>query len=191
MSIRLNNSEIVYFTQDELKRLISSITDKRDKALFVLAYRYGLRASEVGLLRRVDLDFKSLRIKLRRVKRGLGGEYPLDPDAARHLKSYLRTRQDDSPILFPSNRNQPISRQQLHVLMRKYCKLAGIPEQKAHFHVLRHTCGTQFYSKTGDIHSTRDRLGHVNIQNTVGYAQVTNPVRDEAGRKFAEKDLKF
>jgi hypothetical protein len=33
---------------DELKRLIGVITNKRDKAIFVLSYRYGLRASEVN-----------------------------------------------------------------------------------------------------------------------------------------------
>jgi len=181
----------IYLTVDELKRLIESIKSKRDRAIFVLAYRHGLRATEVGLLHRSDIDFKNLRISIRRLKGSQGGEYPLQPDAARLVKAYIRSRKDSSPILFPSNRGTPISRKQLYVLMVNYGKRAGLPKEKLRFHVLRHTCGTRFYSMTGDIHATRDRLGHVSIQNTVRYAQVTNPMRDHAAREVAEKDLKF
>jgi len=44
------------------KRLFSAIDSKRDRSLFLLAYRHGLRASEVGLLHISDIDFKKLRI---------------------------------------------------------------------------------------------------------------------------------
>jgi integrase len=47
---------IKFLTLDETKRLFSHITDKRDKAIFLNAYRHGLRASVVGLLRVEDLD---------------------------------------------------------------------------------------------------------------------------------------
>ena len=36
--------------------------DKHDKALFLLAYSHGLRASEIGLLQRSDMDLKQGRI---------------------------------------------------------------------------------------------------------------------------------
>jgi integrase len=39
-----------FLTQEELKRLLAVIKDQRDKPLFLLAYRHGLRASEIGLL---------------------------------------------------------------------------------------------------------------------------------------------
>jgi integrase len=42
--------------QDELKRLFAAIRSKRDCALFLLAYRHGLRAAEVGLLHVSDVD---------------------------------------------------------------------------------------------------------------------------------------
>jgi len=62
-------SRIKFLTTDELKRLISAIRDKRDKAIFLTAYRHGLRASEVGLLHINDVDFKGLRITINRVSR--------------------------------------------------------------------------------------------------------------------------
>lgn len=58
---------IKFLTLDETKRLFAWITDKRDKAIFLVAYRHGLRASEVGLLRVSDLDLKRLRIMVHRL----------------------------------------------------------------------------------------------------------------------------
>ena len=51
LASRSHRAETIKFlTLDEIKRLFSVIRNKRDKALFLLAYRHGLRASEVGLL---------------------------------------------------------------------------------------------------------------------------------------------
>ena len=55
-------SPIAYLTQDETKRLFSAIKTKRDRAIFLTAYRHGLRASEIGMLQRTDVDLKSGRL---------------------------------------------------------------------------------------------------------------------------------
>jgi integrase len=127
---------IKFLTLDETKRLFSRITDKRDKAIFLTAYRHGLRASEVGLLRVEDLDLKRLKIMLHRMKGSLSGEHPLQPDEARALKAWLKARGMDSPVLFTSARGLPISRQMLDVLMKRYGGEAKLPREKRHFHVL-------------------------------------------------------
>jgi site-specific recombinase XerD len=54
---------IRFLTLDEIARLFRAIgPHRRDRALFLIAYRHGLRASEVGLLRVEDIDLKTLRI---------------------------------------------------------------------------------------------------------------------------------
>ncbi len=112
---------------------------KRNKAIFLVAYRHGLRASEVGLLRTSDLDFKKLRIMLHRLKGSYSGEHPLQQDEAKAIKAYLRERDHESPILFTSNRGDPISRRTLDWLMKTYGAEANIPPEKRHFHVLKHS----------------------------------------------------
>ena len=97
------------------KRVIRS---KRDKAIFLVAYRHGLRASEIGLLQRVDVDAKQGRIAIHRLKGSISGVYPMQPDVLKAIRSYLRTRADESPYLFVSNRSAPISRYMLHHLMQ-------------------------------------------------------------------------
>ncbi len=42
---------IKYLTQEEVARLFTKITGQRDRAMFNVIYKYGLRASEVGLLK--------------------------------------------------------------------------------------------------------------------------------------------
>jgi len=51
--VRRQDARTIHFlTQDELRRLFKVIRSKRDKAIFPVAYRHGLRASEIGLLQR-------------------------------------------------------------------------------------------------------------------------------------------
>jgi len=175
---------IHYLTQEEMKRLLKVIDNRRDKAIFLMAYSYGLRASEVGLLRREDIDFERFKIRITRLKGSISAEYPLRPEVAKALRSYLRTRKDDSPILFPSRRGLPINRRTLDYLMKKYSEKAGIPQEKRHFHVLKHSIATHLLDAGADIMFVKDWLGHKNIQNTIVYSQLTSKTRDEQARRF-------
>lgn len=179
----MNTDTIHFLTQEELKRLLKAIDNKRDKALFYLAYRYGLRASEVGLLRRDDVDFQRMKIRIHRLKGSISSEYPLQPEVAKLLKSYLRTRKDDSPYLFISKCKLPISRRGLDWLMKRYGERAGIPKHKRHFHVLKHSIATHLLEAEADVMFVKDWLGHKNIQNTLVYSKLTNRARDEQARR--------
>ena len=55
---------INFLTQDELRQLFKVTRSKRDKAIFLVAYRHGLRASEIGLLQRADVDVKQGRVSI-------------------------------------------------------------------------------------------------------------------------------
>lgn len=174
-----------HLTQDQLRRLLRVIKERsrRDYAIFLMAYRHGLRASEIGELTRDDIDFSQARITIRRLKGSYGGKHPLRPDEVKALRSYLRTRQDELPYLFISNRKTPIARNTLHVLIQKYGDEARIPKEKRHFHVLKHSIAVHMLEGGADIIDVKDWLGHVNIQNTMEYARVTNPRREEVHQR--------
>ena len=175
---------IKFLTLDEAKRLFSVIDSKRDKAIFLLAYRHGLRASEIGLLRKSDLDLKTLRVMIHRNKGSLSGKYPLQTDEVKALKAYLKTREDSLPYLFPSRRGSPISRGMLDVLIKGYGAKAKIPEEKRHFHVLKHSIATHLLEKGAELRFLQDWLGHSNIQNTVIYTSLVSSVREEKARQY-------
>lgn len=115
MPTRPRTDTIRFLTLDELGRLLAATRGSvRDRALFLLAYRHGLRASEVGLLRADDLDLRALRVVVHRLKGSLSGTHPLQADEAKAVRAWLREReQPPSPILFPSNRGDPIARRTL------------------------------------------------------------------------------
>ena len=181
---RPKTETIAYLTPDETGRLFTQLADHpRNKAVFLIAYRHALRASEIGLLRTDDLDFKRLRIMLHRLKGSYSGEHPIQPDEAKALKTYLRERINESPILFTSNRNDPISRRTLDWLMKTYGSQAGLPLAKQHFHVLKHSIATHLLDAGADLRFVQDWLGHSNIQNTVVYTYLTSNTRETTARK--------
>lgn len=182
---------IKFLTTTELKRLLAVIKDKRDRAIFMIAYRHGLRASEVGLLRTDDIDFKHLTIMIHRLKGSLAGRHPLQPDEVKALKSYLRARDDDSPILFLSRRREPISRKRLDQLIKRYGSLAKLPKGKQHFHVLKHSIATHMLDADADLRFVQDWLGHANIQNTVIYSSLVSKTREKKARHVFTKLPRF
>jgi site-specific recombinase XerD len=183
MATTWDASHIQFLTQAELRAFFRVITRTRDRALFLLAYRHGLRASEVGLLNMDDLNLAQQRLTIRRVKRSLPGLYPLRADEITALKASLRERKNHDPALFLSQRGTPISRRQLDTLMKHYGEAAGVPASKRHFHVLKHSIATHLLDAGADLRFVQDWIGHASIKNTVIYAQLTSRRRDEEARK--------
>ncbi len=181
---RKQDRAITFLTQEEMQRLFSVIKNKRDRAIFAVAYRHGLRASEVGMLQLTDLDLKAGRITINRVKGSMSGTYPMAPDTVKLLRSYIKSRKDASPYLFISNRGLPIDRRTLLVMMKKYGTAAGIPKEKQQFHALKHSIGTHILDAGEDVYFAKDWLGHKNIQNTTIYSKFSTGTRDARARKM-------
>lgn len=192
--MKRTNAAIKFLTEDELKALFKVIAkdgNKRDRAIFLTGYRHGLRASEIGLLRVSDIDFSKMRLSVHRLKNSYSGVNSIQPDEARILKSYLKSRDSDSPYLFLSKRGLPISRQMLDVLTKKYGEQAKIPSDKQHFHVMKHSIATHLLDAGADIKFVQDWLGHANIQNTEIYAKFSAVSREKKAREHFLKMPRF
>ena len=176
-------ASIHFLAQDEMRRLLSAIDSKHDHAIMLLAYRHGLRASEVGMLRVADLDLKQYCLRIQRLKHSLAGWHPLQPDALKALKAYLKERQSNAPALCLSRHDTPISRRRLDELIKRYGERADSPERKRHFHALKHSIATHLLDVGADLRFVQDWVGHASIQNTVIYAQLTSRRRDKEARK--------
>jgi integrase len=123
------------------------------------------------------------RLFLHRLKGSIGGETIIVNSAAA-LRAWLRIRGTSPGPIFTSRNHRAISRRRLDELMEHYCNLAGIPDEKAHFHSLKHTCGTLLLSEQHEsIVDVQKHLGHADIRNTMIYAQLT----DEANLARAER----
>src|SRR5215468_6776683 len=111
-------AKIKYLTVEEMRRLFGVIKNKRDRALFLVAYRHGLRASEVGMIRLEDVDFAEGRIRITRLKGSMPSIHPLQIDELKALKAHVKHAKIVKGPLFLSNRRVPISRRTLDYLMK-------------------------------------------------------------------------
>ena len=77
-------------TQDEMRALLrASGESKRDRAIFLLAYRHGLRASEIGLSQIADVDLERHEIRLYRKKKSHSNAHPMHADEVKAVKAML------------------------------------------------------------------------------------------------------
>ncbi len=72
----------------------------------------------------------------------------------------------------------------LDVLIKSYGEKAKIPEEKRHFHVLKHSIATHLLEKGAELRFLQDWLGHANVQNTVIYTSLVSSVREEKARQY-------
>jgi len=185
---RWGAEQIQFLTQDQMRRLLGVIKGKRDYALFLIAYRHGLGASEVGILTVDDLNLKQARIRIHRLKGSVGGVYPMQKDEVKAVKAMLKEREVKSPTLFISRLLTAISRRQIDKLIKQYGQKARIPAHKRHFHTLKHSIATHLLDAGTDLRFVQDWLGHKDIQSTAIYAQLTSrKLSGEARRAFLSK----
>ena len=168
-------SKIHVLTHAELGRLFTVITSLRDQALFLIAYRHGLRATEVSQMARADLEFSNSKMNIHRIGRGNDDHHALQKDEVGALKRYLKTREDESIVLFLGVSGHPITRRGLDWLMKSYGDQAQLPKAKRHFHALKHSVATHLLSAGADLRYVHDWLGHTSLQNTAVYLYLGSP----------------
>jgi integrase len=161
----------------------------RDHAIFRLAYHHGLRASEIGLVQMRDYRPSARKdydhCVLDRLKGSFGGDVLLVEAAADAIRAWVKHRGVAPGPLFISRNRGRIGRTMLHYLMKRYCKLAGIPEEKAHFHALKHTCGTIMLSVLKEsIVDVQHHLGHADIRSTMIYAKLTEQANEDRAHRL-------
>jgi integrase len=142
----------------------------RDATMILIAYRHGLRATELVDLRWDQVDFAGSRLHVRRAKRGTPATHPLQGDTMRALRR-LRKDSPHAEFVFLSERGSPFSPAGFAKLVERAGKEAGFGF-KAHPHMLRHACGYKLANDGKDTRSLQAYLGHKNIQHTVRYTEL-------------------
>jgi integrase len=162
-----------HLTEAEVERLIKAAKNNRwgfrDSARILIAFRHGLRASELCSLQWSDVEFESATLHLRRAKGGVTATHPLLGDELRALRALKREAK--SPFIFVSERGAPFSVAGLAKLVERAGVEAGMPF-KCHPHMLRHATGFALANKGTDTRTLQAFLGHRSIQSTVRYSDL-------------------
>jgi site-specific recombinase XerD len=144
---------------------------QRDYAMMLVAYRHGLRVSELVSLTRRDVSLAEARIWCARRKNGLSTSQPLQGDELRALRAYLNKRDDALPWLFVSSQGGQMTRQNINYLIAEAGQRAGLGHINPH--MLRHSCGHALADKGTDTRLMQDWLGHRDIRHTAWYSRTS------------------
>ena len=164
-----------YLTEAEVERLLKATRGNRwahrDATMILVAYRHGLRASELTDLRWDQIDFNTATLAVRRAKKGTPSTHPIRGDELRALRRLQREQDPKSPFMFTSERGSPFTTAGFSRIVERAGAAAKLGF-KSHPHMLRHACGFALANKGHDTRALQAYLGHKNIQRTVRYTEL-------------------
>jgi integrase len=164
-----------YLTPQEIERLIKAAKGRgrysqRDATMILIAFRHGLRAKEIAELEWSQVEFsRSPALHVRRAKNGKPSVHPLRGDELRALRELQRN--STGPSVFQSERGAFVPRA-INLLIKRIGERAGF-DFPVHVHMLRHACGYALANVGHDTRAIQDWLGHVSIQHTVRYTELS------------------
>jgi len=176
MALRLPKPLPRHAKQSELDLLFAVITKKRDRALFMLMLRCGLRVDEVANLSLDAIDYENSQIVVRGGKGAKDRTTYISNDAADALATYLQARQPtrEGKIFLVEkgiHKGKPISVRGIQKRIEYYSKKIGI---SLSCHKLRHTMATNLLNAGADIVTIQELLGHSKIEQTMRYSKLSN-----------------
>lgn len=175
-------------TQNEILNVLKTASDNaRDHAMILLAFRHGMRASEVCGLELKDLDLRNGEVTIRRLKGSLKTTQPMADvqgqpllSEKRVLRAWLAERSNHpSKYVFVSQKSGHVHRSQFYRIFADVAERAGLPADKRHPHCLKHALGFALVGANVNLAVVRQALGHKSIASTAVYAQ---PTDEMAGR---------
>lgn len=174
--MRLSRGIPKHLKEEQIETLFRHLKGRRDKAMFTLMLRCGLRVEEVAHLTQSDIDLKRRMLLIQDGKGAKDRIVYISNDALHALLDYLKVR--------PSNKvknvflvekgpltGQPISIRGIQKRMEYYARKTNL---RISCHHLRHTMATQMLNADADISTIQDLLGHSSIRTTQRYCRVSN-----------------
>jgi integrase/recombinase XerD len=154
---------------EKMVRAAVGSNDTRAKAIFYTLLYTGMRVSEMLQLEVNDIEKEYISVK------GKGSKYR-DIFVPARLRTvwveYVKERSKTSEKLFTGQRG-PINRQTVHNMIKKYAKLSGVSDVKAHAHNFRHFYCKMLIDKGTPIDTVADLAGHSDINTTRIYTRKT------------------
>jgi site-specific recombinase XerD len=165
-----------HLRDEEVPRLFAVIHNKRDRAMFMLMLRCGLRVEEVARLTLPALDLRRSQLFVYQGKGNKGRVVYVSHDAQAALSDYLQSRPASrAGALFLVDKGRckgrPISVRGIQKRREQYAQRSGL---EVSCHHLRHTMATQLLNADAALVTIQDLLGHARVRTTQRYCRVSN-----------------
>ena len=196
-SPKIENKLPEVLTEDEIKRLISSVKidsefGQRNKAIIEVLYGTGIRVSELTELKMSNIFFNENIVKVT----GKGNRerfVPLGKIASIEIKKYLNDREKlkvdskFSDILFLNRYGRQLTRSMIFKVINDSSKNAGI-DKKISPHTLRHSYATHLLKNGADLRTIQLILGHESITTTEIYTHLDTFHLEEVLKKYHPRE---
>lgn len=199
---RAEHKTVDYLDEKQMQAVLNAVdvnsrTGVRDKALLMLLYNTGSRASEIVALELDDLRLDdSAQIRLL----GKGRKErscPLWPETVIALKSYLLQRapkEPDTRRVFLNANGAAITRFGIRYITRKYgaqaqVKQPNVTAKRVNPHTIRHTSAMHLLRAGNDINMVSYWLGHVDINTTHIYVEIDMEMKQKMIAKAGAPDV--
>lgn len=165
-----------YLKDEEVVTFFSVIKSFRDRAMFKLMLRCGLRVEEVAHLTIDAIELDRRRLLVRSGKGSKDRMVYISGDAHDALDKYLQVRSAKrirKVFLVEKGtfKGRPISVRGIQKRIEYYARKSGV---KLSCHHLRHTMATQLLNASAELETIQDLLGHRWITTTQRYCKVSN-----------------
>ncbi len=165
-----------HLKDDDVLRLFEVIKSSRDRAMFMLMLRCGLRVEEVANLSLAAIDWRRSRLYVFNGKGQKDRVVYISHDTYKALAAYVKQRlslrvRKVFLVEKGTHKGRPLSVRGIQKRMEYYAKKAALPVS---CHQLRHTMATQLLNADADLVSIQDLLGHSRIKTTQRYCRVSN-----------------
>ena len=166
-----------YLTPQEVERLIAAAKKRgrryglRDATMILVAFRHGLRVSELCALTWDQIDFSTGMMHVNRVKNGLSSVQQIGGEEMRALRA-LKLEDGRSRFVFMTERGAPMTPAGFRKLLARLAVVAKFPFG-VHPHMLRHATGYKLANDGRDTRALQHYLGHKNIMHTVRYTELS------------------
>ena len=165
-----------HLRDQEVVQLFNVIKSYRDRAMFMLMLRCGLRVEEVANLNLAAIDWRRSKLYVFNGKGQKDRVVYISHDTYEALVDYVKQRlslrvKKVFLVEKGTHKGKPLSVRGIQKRMEYYAKKTGLPVS---CHQLRHTMATQLLNADADLVSIQDLLGHSRIKTTQRYCRVSN-----------------
>jgi site-specific recombinase XerD len=175
ISLRLPKPLPRHLKDEQVREFFGVITDLRDRAMFILMLRCGLRVQEVAELTVDAIEYGRKQIFVFHGKGAKDRVVYMSEDAHSALLAYLEKRSSKAKALFLVQkgpmRGKPLSVRGIQKRIEYYARKSSL---QVSCHRLRHTMATQLLNADAGLATIQDLLGHSQITTTQRYCRVTN-----------------
>lgn len=175
----------VVLSQQEVKRVLSSIRIFRHRACLTTIYCCGLRLTEGTHIQIGDIDSHYMRLHVKFGKGGKDRFVPLPKRLLILLREFWQTHRNKI-WLFPApgrsgthmhEATEPLPTSSVQIVFKAAIRECGI-YKKVSVHTLRHSYATHLLEKGVSLRLIQEYLGHKSPRTTAIYTHLTSKVKD-------------